>query len=127
MSWLTFKAPAFRHSSRCHEVGSFLLSRPTFPIIPQPRHTSTMFSDRTNWKLEANRLSEALAKRRKSGQPVLDLTASNPTTCGFSYPGGGVRRALPAPNALVHDPAPGGLFAAGRGVVDYSASHKVQV
>src|ERR1700734_2380743 len=121
MSWLTFKAPAFRHSSRCHEVGSFLLSRPTFPIIPQPRHTSTMFSDRTNWKLEANRLSEALAKRRKSGQPVLDLTASNPTTCGFSYHAGAMLRALSDPKSLVYEPDPRGLFAARRAVVDYYA------
>ena len=86
-----------------------------------------MFSDRTNWKLEANRLSEALAKRRKSGQPVLDLTASNPTTCGFSYHAGATLRALSDPKSLVYEPDPRGLFAARRAVVDYYASHKVQV
>jgi alanine-synthesizing transaminase len=54
-----------------------------------------MFSDRTNWKLAANRLSEALAKSPKiGGQPVLDLTASNPTTCGFKYHAGATLRAL---------------------------------
>lgn len=86
-----------------------------------------MFSDRTNWKLDSNPLSEALAKRRKSGQPVLDLTASNPTTSGFTYHAGATLRALSDPKALVYDPDPRGLFAARRAVVDYYASHKVQV
>jgi alanine-synthesizing transaminase len=85
-----------------------------------------MFSDRTNWKLDSNPLSEALAKRRKSGQPVLDLTASNPTTCGFSYHAGATLRALSDPKALVYDPDPRGLFSARRAVVDYYASHQVQ-
>jgi aspartate/methionine/tyrosine aminotransferase len=86
-----------------------------------------MFSDRTNWKLNSNPLSDALAKRRKSGQPVLDLTASNPTTCGFSYHAGATLRALSDPKALVYDPDPRGLFAARRAVVDYYASHQIQV
>jgi alanine-synthesizing transaminase len=86
-----------------------------------------MFSDRTNWKLDSNPLSEALAKRRKSGQPVLDLTASNPTTSGFTYHAGATLRALSDPKALVYDPDPRGLFASRRAVVDYYASHKVQV
>ena len=45
-----------------------------------------MFSSRTNWYLGPNRFSQALEKHRRSGRPLLDLTASNPTTCGFSYP-----------------------------------------
>jgi len=86
-----------------------------------------MLSDRTNWKLDSNPLSEALAKRRKSGQPVLDLTASNPTTSGFIYHAGATLRALSDPKALVYDPDPRGLLAARRAVVDYYASHQVQV
>src|SRR5277367_3037307 len=86
-----------------------------------------MFSDRTNWKLDSHPLSEVLAKRRKSGQPVLDLTASNPTTSGFTYQAGATLRALSDPKALVYEPDPRGLFAARRAVVDYYASHKVQV
>jgi len=44
-----------------------------------------MFAERTNWNLTGNRLSEALARHRASGKPLFDLTASNPTECGFAY------------------------------------------
>jgi alanine-synthesizing transaminase len=86
-----------------------------------------MFADRTNWKFDANRLSEALAKRRRTGSPVLDLTASNPTTCGFQYHSGTLLRALSNPNASVYDPNPRGLAVARRAVADYYASRKIQV
>jgi len=43
-----------------------------------------MFSSRTNWALTPNRLSELLRQRRASGLPILDLTESNPTRCGFA-------------------------------------------
>jgi aspartate/methionine/tyrosine aminotransferase len=86
-----------------------------------------MFADRTNWKFDANRLSEALAVRRKTGQPLLDLTASNPTTCGFQYHAGAMLRALSNPKALVYDPDPRGLIPARRAIVDYYAGHQAQV
>jgi alanine-synthesizing transaminase len=86
-----------------------------------------MFADRTNWKFDANRLSEALAKRRRSGQPILDLTASNPTTSGFQYHAGAMLRALSNPKAMVYDPEPRGLVPARRAVADYYASHNVRV
>jgi alanine-synthesizing transaminase len=86
-----------------------------------------MFADRTNWKLDTNRLSEALSKHRRAGQPVLDLTASNPTTCGFQYHAGATLRALSNPNAMVYDPDPRGLVPARRAVVDYYASHNVRL
>jgi alanine-synthesizing transaminase len=86
-----------------------------------------MFSERTNWKLDSNRLSDALAQRRQSGQPILDLTASNPTTAGFRYHSGSLLRALSDPKATVYDPDPRGLVVARRAIVDYYASHQVQV
>ncbi len=86
-----------------------------------------MFSERTNWQLESNRLGEALAKHRQSGQPILDLTASNPTTCGFRYHSGSLLRALSDPKAIVYDPDPRGLPVARRAIVDYYASHQVQL
>jgi alanine-synthesizing transaminase len=86
-----------------------------------------MFSARTNWKLDSNPLSETLAKRRKSGEPVLDLTASKTTTSGFTYRAAATLRALSNPEALLYDPDPRGLYAARRAVVDYYASHQVEV
>ena len=42
-----------------------------------------MFSTRTNWPLAPNRLAVLLRERRDRGLPILDLTESNPTRCGF--------------------------------------------
>jgi len=45
-----------------------------------------VFSSRIPANLSANRLSDALAERRASGRPLIDLTLSNPTRAGFHYP-----------------------------------------
>jgi alanine-synthesizing transaminase len=81
-----------------------------------------MFAERTNWNLAPNRLSEALARQRASGKPLLDLTASNPTICGFSYDGDAILRALHNPAALVYEPDPKGLHSARRSVAGYYAA-----
>ena len=44
------------------------------------------FAQRTNWSQQSNALSKALEQLREQGVDILDLTASNPTNCGFSYP-----------------------------------------
>src|SRR5690348_15315934 len=47
-----------------------------------------------------NALSAALSRLREEGRAVLDLTVSNPTACGFDYPGGAIREALGAAPVL---------------------------
>jgi alanine-synthesizing transaminase len=86
-----------------------------------------MFSDRTNWNLSPNRLSEALARHRSTGKPLFDLTASNPTACGFTYDGEAILRALNNPAALSYEPSPQGLEAARRAVAAYYASRDTNV
>jgi alanine-synthesizing transaminase len=81
-----------------------------------------MFAKRTNWSLAPNRLSQELARRRAAGRPVLDLTASNPTECGFAYDGQAILRALANPAALAYSPDPKGLAAARRAVSTYYAA-----
>src|ERR1700730_294193 len=81
-----------------------------------------MFSDRTNWNLDTNRLSEVLAQHRAAGKPLLDLTASNPTNCGFDYDGQAILRALCNSAALAYEPDPSGLISARRAVVRYYAA-----
>jgi alanine-synthesizing transaminase len=81
-----------------------------------------MFSNRTNWNLAPNRLSEALASHRAAGKPLLDLTVSNPTECGFTYEGAEILRALSNPAALSYEPNPKGLESARRAVVGYYAA-----
>ena len=53
-----------------------------------------MFSSRTNWNLKPNRLAEALERHKSSGRKLLDLSASNPTECGFKYDAAAIMRAL---------------------------------
>ncbi|MBS1765914.1 MAG: pyridoxal phosphate-dependent aminotransferase [Acidobacteria bacterium] len=55
-----------------------------------------------------NALSAALEEARALGRPILDLTRSNPTTCGFAYPEGAIRAALGSPDVLAHAPGPRG-------------------
>lgn len=70
-----------------------------------------MSSSRLPLSLEPNALSLALAARRRRGAPVIDLTESNPTRVGLSYP-----EDLLAPMAdaagLEYDPQPLGLWSA---------------
>lgn len=86
-----------------------------------------MFADRTNWNLAPNRLSEALARHRAAGKPLVDLTVSNPTQCGFEYDGEAILRALSHPAGLTYEPNPRGLEAARRAVLTYYAERGAQV
>src|SRR5438105_1020940 len=86
-----------------------------------------MFSERTNWNLTTNRLSEALARYRASGRPLLDLSASNPTECGFRYDIRAIMRALCSPAALEYRPDPRGLMVARQAVADYSSGNGSRV
>jgi len=45
------------------------------------------FPTRTPGDYRPNRLNAALAARRAAGDTVLDLTQTNPTRAGLSYPG----------------------------------------
>ena len=81
-----------------------------------------MFAERTNWNFENNRLSAALAGQRAAGKLVLDLTASNPTECGFHYESEAILRALCNPAALIYEPNPKGLETARRAVAAYYAA-----
>jgi len=78
-----------------------------------------MFSRRTDWKLSENAYTIALRARQQSGGRILDLTASNPTTCGFRYDEAAIFAALRSPAALQYDPDPRGLISARSAVAAY--------
>ena len=80
-----------------------------------------MFAKRTNWNLETNRLSVALSAHRAAGKPLIDLTISNPTECGFAYDEEAILEALGNPAALKYEPNPRGLVAAREAVKRYYA------
>ena len=72
-----------------------------------------MFSARTDWPVETNRITQAIERARASGSPLLDLTVSNPTTAGFSYP------QILFPAAPIYDPQSKGLPAARQAISRY--------
>jgi alanine-synthesizing transaminase len=78
-----------------------------------------MFSDRTNWKLTRNRLTEALDEVRASGARVLDLTISNPTRAELHYDEPRILQSLASPHAMDYDPQPKGLPTARAAVAEY--------
>jgi alanine-synthesizing transaminase len=86
-----------------------------------------MFAERTNWNLAGNRLSEALARHRASGKRLYDLTASNPTDCGFDYDSEVILAALRNPAALRYEPNPKGIESARLAVTEYYSARGVVV
>lgn len=67
-----------------------------------------MFSSRLPAALASNRLAEAVRRRLESGAELIDLTISNPTRAGFSYPDD-LLRPLADPRNLIYQPESAGL------------------
>lgn len=80
------------------------------------------FSRRTNWNTEESLLARAHRLRVQAGLPIADLTASNPTLCGFAYPRD-LLEALADPRGLAYDPQPRGSLEAREAVCEYYADH----
>jgi len=80
------------------------------------------FSHRTNWNTEESELARAHRERLAAGLPLADLTASNPTRCGFTYPAS-LLNALADPRALRYDPQPRGLLSARQAVCAFYHAH----
>lgn len=84
---------------------------------------SPRFSTRTSWDFTETELARAVKERRAAGLPLLDLTASNPTRCGFKYDDDRILAALARPEALVYDADPHGMQFAREAVCRYYAEH----
>ena len=69
--------------------------------------------------MRPNRLSALLESKRRTGTAILDLTESNPTRAGLSYPGGAILGALADSRALVYEPQPAGSAEARSTVAGY--------
>ncbi len=85
------------------------------------------FSTRTAWDISETELARAIAERRQRGLPLLDLTASNPTRCGFIYDEPAILSALSDRDSLVYDPDPRGMLRAREAVAGYYADHAAAV
>jgi alanine-synthesizing transaminase len=84
------------------------------------------FSRRTDWDTSESELARAHRLRTEAGLPIADLTASNPTRCGFVYDPV-LLDSLADPRALDYDPQPRGSRATRQAVCGYYADHGATV
>jgi len=78
-----------------------------------------MFAARADWTLAPNRFTGAVRDRRRNRLPILDLTESNPTRCGFVYDAEKILSALSDARSLTYEPDPRGLLSARHAVIGY--------
>jgi len=77
-----------------------------------------VFSKRFHWDFRANRLSELLARKRREGAAVLDLTESNPTHAALRYPLD-VTEAFQDSRILSYEPLSNGSLTAREAIAEY--------
>jgi aspartate/methionine/tyrosine aminotransferase len=85
------------------------------------------WSARTRWDLAQTPWAEQLARLRSAGAQLFDLTASNPTRCGFAYDAAAILAPLQDPAALEYEPDPRGLRPAREAVSRYYRDHAATV
>jgi alanine-synthesizing transaminase len=73
----------------------------------QIHYDVAVFSARTRWNLQPNRLAARLAAKRAAGARILDLTESNPTRARLAYPDD-LLAPLARPAARLYEPEPFG-------------------
>lgn len=102
----------------CHDAPCPDASRPA--VCSQ-----SMFSSRLPARLKPNVVSQAVSRARTAGAIRFDLTETNPTAVGLSYPPI-LADALADPRALTYEPAPFGSATARAAVAStYAPSHIV--
>jgi alanine-synthesizing transaminase len=84
------------------------------------------FSKRTKWNTQESELARAHRERLAAGLPVADLTASNPTRCGFDF-APNLLAPLTDSEAFDYEPEPKGSLRAREAVCRYYADHGVRV
>jgi alanine-synthesizing transaminase len=85
------------------------------------------WSARTQWDMGETPWARELARLRAAGAPLWDLTASNPTACGFAYDAASILGPLNDPQALHYEPNPLGLRVAREAVSRYYRDHGASV
>src|SRR3984957_5331740 len=85
------------------------------------------WSARTQWDMGETPWASELARLRAAGARLWDLTASNPTACGFPYDDDTILRPLSRPEALQYEPNPKGLRSAREAVSGYYRDHGASV
>ncbi len=86
-----------------------------------------MFSGRLDWEARPNALTCLLADKHRRGEPILDLTESNPTHAGIVYPSAEIAASFADERAVLYEPMATGLLSAREAVVEYYAGRGIEV
>ena len=86
-----------------------------------PNYNARIFSQRSSFPRQQNRLAKLLSAKQERRETILDLTISNPTQVGISYPEKDILQAISSPSCLVYEPSPYGLASARETVSAYYA------
>jgi alanine-synthesizing transaminase len=85
------------------------------------------WSARTQWDLTETPWAQQLVRLHAAGAKLYDLTASNPTRCGFTYDASSILGPLTDPGAMHYEPDPRGLRPAREAVCGYYRDHGAAV
>ncbi len=85
------------------------------------------FAQRTGWEMLQNEITSQLDGLHRSDTPIIDLTESNPTRCGFLYPQDKILKLLSSSNNMLYDPSPSGNREAREAVVRYYRSKNINI
>jgi alanine-synthesizing transaminase len=96
-------------------------------MLDREKPVGFRWSTRTQWDMGETAWASELARLRAAGTRLWDLTASNPTACGFAYDAGSILGALSDPEALHYEPNPRGLRSAREAVSRYYRDHGARV
>jgi len=78
-----------------------------------------LFSRRLEFDLRPNELADLLSRKNQEGKDVIDMTLSNPTRAGFTYPYDKISDAFSAASFAVYSPEPRGTPEARAAVCTY--------
>ena len=96
-------------------------------MLDREKPVGLRWSTRTQWDMGETAWASELARLRAAGTRLWDLTASNPTVCGFTYDVASILGPLSDPEALRYEPNPRGLLSAREAVSRYYRDHGARV
>ena len=85
----------------------------------EPKVIRKMFSRRFAWDAGTNALGRLMEEKRTRGCKIYDLTQSNPTVVGLTYPADAILASLSGAAAMTYAPDPRGLPAAREAIAGY--------
>src|SRR5450631_231831 len=111
---------------------SIMREQPVRPLLlsrekPAMNHSHIPFSRRTSWDTTETPLARALQEHIAAGLPLIDLTASNPTHCGFTYDAERLLAPLSDAAAMSYDPIPRAMLSARQAVCRYYADIDIHI